>query len=97
MADEKDNTGFGGVDWFMQIGPDVDGPVSGDIQGLTTNFYVEPSGDPGPTYAQYSLDAGSTWQPLPNLQPAQVTAQGNAVQWALNPMGQPIKFLMGPG
>lgn len=97
MADEKDNTGFGGVDWFMQIGPEIEGPVSGDVQGLTTNFYVEPSGDPAPTYVQYSLDAGATWQPMPNLQAVTLTAQGNGLQWVLNPQGQPIKFLMGPG
>jgi hypothetical protein len=97
MANEKDATGFAASDWFMQIGPEVEGPVSGDVQGLTTNFYVEPSGDSAPTYVQYSLDAGSTWQPLPNLQPVTLTAQGNGLQWVLNPQGQPVKFLMGPG
>lgn len=97
MADEKDDAGFAPDDWFTQIGPEIEGPVAGEVQGLTTNFYVEPSGDTAPTYVQYSLDAGATWQSMPNLQAVTLTARGHGLQWVLNPQGQPVKLLIGPG
>ena len=96
MADEKDDAGFAAGNWFMQIGPEIEGPVMGYALAPTTNFYVEASGDTGPTYVQYSLDAGATWQPMPNLQAVTLTAQGHGLQWVVNPQGQTVKLLIGP-
>ena len=83
--------------WFVQIGPQVGGVISGSIsQQEAANFIVLPGGSLGQTYAQYSTDAGGTWQPLPNNQQFYVPAQGNSIQWRLDPMGGAVKFLIGP-
>jgi hypothetical protein len=93
----KEWSGNAAGQWFVQIGPQVGGVISGSIsQQQSANFVVLPGGSLGQTYAQYSTDAGGTWQPLPNNQLFTVTAQGNSIQWALDPMGGEVKMLIGP-
>jgi hypothetical protein len=90
-------TGKADGQWFVQLGPQIGGVISGSIfQQQSANFVVLPGGSQGQTYAQYSTDAGGTWQPLPNNQQFTVPAQGNSIQWRLDPMGGAVKFLIGP-
>lgn len=96
-ASARKSAGKADAQWFVQIGPQVGAVVSGSIyQQQSASFIVLPGGNLGQTYAQYSTDAGGTWQPLPNNQQFGVSAQGNSIQWRLDPMGGAIKFLIGP-
>ena len=93
MSDaQREDDGF---NWFVQVGPNLQGETGGVVNGVAATFLLATGGEPDPVSAVCSTTAGSSWIDIPPNQPFSVSGS-NRVQWRLYaPQDSDGKFLIG--
>jgi hypothetical protein len=82
------------INWVVQIGPNIEGPVEGVVNSTTGSFYVATQSPLTIVFAQISADGGANWYQLPNNSWVSFSANVE-LQYVINPQGAQIKFLIG--